>query len=81
MTDTVYNLAELDATAGALLHSFDTGNWGQALPELKEMPPTAETVATMVWDRLTGLLGTALVEFDLYETPSQRVQVKRGSDG
>ena len=81
MTDTVFNLAELDAAAGALLGSFEAANWGQALPELEEMPATAETVASAVWDRLAGLLGTALVEFDLYETPSQRVQVKRGSDG
>jgi 6-pyruvoyl-tetrahydropterin synthase len=81
MTDTVYNLAELDAAAGALLRSFDETNWRQALPELGETPATAESVTLVVWDRLTSVLGTALVEFDLYETPNQRVQVKRGSDG
>jgi 6-pyruvoyltetrahydropterin/6-carboxytetrahydropterin synthase len=81
LTDTVYNLGHLDAAAGALLHSFDFANWRQALPELDEAPATAEKVALAVWDRLDGKIGAPLVEFILFETPSQRVQVKRGSDG
>ncbi len=78
LTDTAYNLAALDATAGALLRSFECGDWRQALPELHQAPATAEMVALAIWDRLSGLIGVPLVEFSLYETPKQRVQVKRG---
>jgi 6-pyruvoyltetrahydropterin/6-carboxytetrahydropterin synthase len=81
ITDTVYNLAELDATAGALLRSFDKTDWRQAMPELEAAPATAENVARVLWDRLASLLGPALIEFNLYETRYQRVQVKRGADG
>jgi hypothetical protein len=81
MTDTVYNLADLDGAAGALLRSFDKADWRQALPELDRAPATAERAAAVLWDRLARLLGPALVEFNLYETPYQRVQVKRGADG
>ncbi|MEP7359367.1 MAG: 6-carboxytetrahydropterin synthase, partial [Anaerolineales bacterium] len=81
VTDTVYNLTNLDGTAGALLSSFDGAYWSQSLPELGQGPATAELVAVIIWQRLAVLLGGGLVEFDLYETPNLRVQVKRGAYG
>jgi 6-pyruvoyl-tetrahydropterin synthase len=81
VTDTVYNLADLDVAAGVLFRSIDFTDWRQTLPELRQAPATGENVALAMWDRLSGLIGAPLVEFCLYETPSQRFQVKRGSDG
>jgi 6-pyruvoyltetrahydropterin/6-carboxytetrahydropterin synthase len=81
MTDTVYNLGDLDTAAGALLRSFDFTNWRRSLPELRQGPPTPEAVALALWARLEALLGPSLIEFHLYETPHTRVLVKRGPDG
>ena len=78
LTDTAYSLSDLDATAGSLLRSFEYSDWREALPELHQAPATAEKVALAIWDRLAGLIGSPLVEFSLYETPRQRVQMKRG---
>ena len=80
-TETVYDLAALDAAAGPLFRSIDSRGMPHALPELADAPETTEQFAAALWRRLDGALGPALIELVLYETLDARTQVKRGLDG
>jgi 6-pyruvoyl-tetrahydropterin synthase len=81
LTDTVFNLAELDGAALPLLRSLEDSDLNDSLPEFKGSPATVEQAALAIWRRLEDILGAALVEFSLYDMPYRRAQVKRGSDG
>lgn len=49
---------------------FDHKNLNEEVPEFKELNPTAENIAVVIWNKLRSKLKPALkLEVTLYETP------------
>lgn len=50
--------------------AFDHKNLNEELPEFKELNPTAENIAVVIWNKLRKKLKSSLeLEITLYETP------------
>lgn len=57
--------------------AFDHKNLNEELPEFKELNPTAENIAVVIWNKIRKKLKPSLeLEITLYETPRNFVTYK-----
>ena len=79
VTETAFDLGELDALAGQVLAAYDYANLDAA--ELVRRPSSGENVAAELWQRFERRLGPALASLVVEETRDRRYKITRGVNG
>lgn len=66
----IVNLRDLDRWINAILVDFDHKNLNEDVPEFKDLVPTTENLAIVLWDRISGALpdGVTLERVRVYES-------------
>jgi 6-pyruvoyltetrahydropterin/6-carboxytetrahydropterin synthase len=57
-----------------VLSAFDHRNLNLDVPEFRDVNPTAENIAVVIWRMLAGKVPGRLVKIVLWETPRNRVE-------
>jgi 6-pyruvoyltetrahydropterin/6-carboxytetrahydropterin synthase len=60
--------------AETVLAALDHKNLNLDVPEFRDLNPTAENIAIVIWRKLEGKLPGKLVKIVLWETPRNRVE-------
>jgi 6-pyruvoyltetrahydropterin/6-carboxytetrahydropterin synthase len=74
VTETVFDLAELDAAAKRVLLEYDHAD----LDRRPNHPSTGENVTVDLWGRMAQVLGSALDKVVVSDVPGRRYAVERG---
>lgn len=75
-TGYVYDMKELsDIIKEEILAQFDHRNLNEDVPEFKELNPTAENIALIIWNKLRGRIDSKYdLKVTLYETERNFVE-------
>jgi 6-pyruvoyltetrahydropterin/6-carboxytetrahydropterin synthase len=76
-TDTVFDLARLEAAAGAIIDTLDHKYLDLDVPYLAQAPSTGENIALYLFDAFEQSLNDSLVGIEVSETPNNRFVVTR----
>lgn len=78
VTGYVIDLKELkDIMEAEVISDFDHRNLNMEIPEFKELNPSAENIAVVIWNRIRKKLNPELdLTVKLYETPRNYVEFK-----
>jgi 6-pyruvoyltetrahydropterin/6-carboxytetrahydropterin synthase len=76
-TGTAYDLGQLDAAAQRVLAPLDFASLDTDVAFFQAHPSTGENIALYLWGEFERVLGPALDEINVWETPNNRFTVRR----